>query len=42
MSYWHDTTLDRPETDGAVYVMGWTVSGPAVLATIVAVWIFGF
>jgi hypothetical protein len=38
---WHDTMVDRPETDGAVYVTGWTISGLAVLGTIVAVWILG-
>ena len=27
MSHWHDTMVDRPETDGAVYVTGWTISG---------------
>jgi len=29
MSHWHDTMVDRPETDGAVYVTGWTISGPS-------------
>jgi hypothetical protein len=33
MSHWHDTMVDRPETDGAVYVTGWTISGLAVLGT---------
>jgi hypothetical protein len=41
MSDWHDTMVDRPETDGAVYVTGWTISGLAVLSAIVAVWVFG-
>jgi hypothetical protein len=41
MTHWHDTMVDRPETDGAVYVTGWTISGLAVLGTIVAVWILG-
>ena len=41
MSHWHDTMVDRPETDGAVYVTGWTISGLAVLGAIVAVWVFG-
>ena len=41
MSHWHHTAVDRPETDGAVYAMGWTVSGLAVLGTIVAAWILG-
>ena len=40
MAHWHDTMVDQPKTDGAVYVTGWTVSGLAVLGTIVAVWIF--
>jgi hypothetical protein len=30
--------VDRPETDGAVYVTGWTISGLAVLGAVVAVW----
>lgn len=41
MSHWHDTMVERPETDGAVYATGWTVSGLAVLLTVVAVWMFG-
>jgi hypothetical protein len=41
MTHWHDTMVDRPENDGAVYVTGWTISGLAVLGTIVAVWILG-
>ena len=41
MSHWHDATVDRPETDGAAYMRGWTISGLAVLVTIVAVWILG-
>lgn len=41
MNYWHDTMVDRPETDGAVYVMGWTIAGLIVLGTIVLVWVFG-
>ena len=31
MTHWHDTMVDRPETDGAVYATGWTISGLAVL-----------
>jgi hypothetical protein len=31
----------RPETDGAVYVTGWTISGLAVIGAIVAVWLLG-
>jgi hypothetical protein len=41
MSHWHDTMVDRPEANGAVYVTGWTISGLAVLAVILAVWVFG-
>ena len=41
MSHWQDTMVDRPETDGAVYVTGWTISGLAVLGAIVAVGAFG-
>ena len=41
MSHWHDTMVDRPETDGAVYATGWTISGLAVLGTIIAVRAFG-
>lgn len=40
MTNWHDSMVDRPETDGA-YATGWTISGLAVLGTIVAVWILG-
>jgi hypothetical protein len=41
MSHWHDTMVDQPEADGAVYVTGWTISGIAVLRAIVAVWLLG-
>jgi hypothetical protein len=41
MNHWHDTMVERPETDGAAYMTGWTISGLAVLGTIVAVWILG-
>ena len=41
MTNWHDTMVDRPETDGAVYATGWTISGLAVLGAIVAVWVLG-
>ena len=41
MNHWRDTMVDRPEPDGAAYVAGWTVSGIAVIATIVAVWVLG-
>ena len=41
MADWHDTMVDRPETDGGVYVTGWTVAGLAVLGAVVAVWLLG-
>jgi hypothetical protein len=41
MSHWHDTMVDRPESGGAAYVTGWTISGLVVLGTIVAVWVLG-
>jgi hypothetical protein len=41
MSHWHDTMVDQPTNDGAIYATGWTISGLAVLGTIVAVWILG-
>ena len=41
VTHWHDSMVDRPETDGAVYVTGWTISGLAVLGAIVEVWLLG-
>jgi hypothetical protein len=41
MTHWQDSMVDRPETDGAAYMTGWTISGLVVLGTIVAVWILG-
>jgi hypothetical protein len=41
MNHWHDTMVDRPEPNGPAYVTGWTISGLAVIATIIAVWILG-
>ncbi|HMM92462.1 hypothetical protein [Bradyrhizobium sp.] len=41
MSHWRDTMVDQPEDDGATYLTGWTISGAAVLATILAVWALG-
>jgi hypothetical protein len=29
MTHWRNTMVDRPETDAAVYVTGWTISGLA-------------
>jgi hypothetical protein len=40
MIHWRDTMVDRPETGGAGYVTGWTISGLAVLGAIVAAWVF--
>ena len=40
MTHWHDRMVDTPEMDGAVDA-GWTISGLAVLGTIVVVWAFG-
>ena len=36
MTHWHDTMVDRPETKGAGYATGWTISGLTVLGAIVA------
>jgi hypothetical protein len=33
--------VERPESDGAAYFAGWTVSGVIVLGTVIAVWILG-
>jgi hypothetical protein len=41
MTEWRDEMVDRPPADEGAYAVGWTVSGLAVLGTIVAVWIFG-
>jgi hypothetical protein len=41
MTDWRDTMVDRPETDAAAYATGWTISGLAVLGTIVTVWMLG-
>jgi hypothetical protein len=41
MIHWHDTMVERPDTDGAVYATGWTISGLAILAAIVAIWLLG-
>ena len=40
MAHWQDTMVDRPEENEASYVTGWTISGLATLAAIVAVWVF--
>jgi len=41
VTHWRDTMVERPETDAGSYFTGWTISGVAVLGTIVAVWAFG-
>jgi len=41
MVEWHDTMVERTQTDSGVYLTGWTISGLAVLGTIVAVWVLG-
>jgi hypothetical protein len=41
MSHWHDTMVDRPESNGAAYATGWTVSGLVVLGAIVVDWVLG-
>jgi hypothetical protein len=41
MTHGHDTMVDRPEKDGAVYVTGWTISGLAVLGAVVVVGVLG-
>jgi hypothetical protein len=41
MTHWHDAMVDRPDTNEPGYVTGWTISGLAVLGTIVAVWLLG-
>jgi hypothetical protein len=41
MTHWNDTMVDRPESDGAIYATGWSISALAVVGVILAVWIFG-
>jgi hypothetical protein len=41
MTEWRDDMVDRTVANDGAYAMGWTVSGLAVLGTIVAVWVFG-
>jgi hypothetical protein len=41
MTHWRDTMVDQPESNGAIYLTGWTISGLAVIATIVVVWLLG-
>ena len=41
MTHWQDRMVERPEPDYATYATGWTISGLAILATILAVWLLG-
>ena len=36
MTHWNDTMVDRPESDGAIYATGWSISALAVLGVILA------
>ena len=33
--------VGQPEVNGPAYVTGWTISGLAVIGTILAVWVLG-
>ena len=33
--------VDQPDINGRAYVAGWTISGLAVIGTILAVWVLG-
>jgi hypothetical protein len=39
---WRHPMVDQAGSDDGAYVTGWTISGLAVLGTIVAVWLLGF
>jgi hypothetical protein len=41
MNHWNDTMVDRPDSNGPAYLAGWTISGLAVIGTILAVWVLG-
>ena len=41
MNHWNDTMVDRPDPNGPAYLAGWTISGIAVIGTILAVWVLG-
>ncbi len=41
MALWRDTMVERPETDATTYLTGWTISGVAVLGTVLAIWVLG-
>lgn len=38
---WRDTMVDQPDGAGPAYLTGWTISGLAVMVTIIAVWLLG-
>ncbi|CAL77993.1 hypothetical protein BRADO4243 [Bradyrhizobium sp. ORS 278] len=38
---WRDTMVDPAASGDGAYVTGWTISGLAVIGTIVAVWLLG-
>jgi hypothetical protein len=38
---WRDTMVDQPDVNGAAYLTGWTISGLAVIGTILVVWVLG-
>ncbi|WP_315720485.1 MULTISPECIES: hypothetical protein [unclassified Bradyrhizobium] len=38
---WRDTMVDPAGPGDGAYVTGWTISGLAVIGTIVAVWLLG-
>jgi len=39
--HWHDEMVGQPSPDDGADMTGWTISGVAVLGTIVAVWLLG-
>lgn len=39
--HWRDEMVDQPGAGDGAYATGWTISGIAVLGTIVAVWLLG-
>ncbi len=38
---WRDTMVDQSDVSEPGYVTGWTISGLAVIGTILAVWVLG-
>ncbi|MGA7806381.1 hypothetical protein [Bradyrhizobium sp.] len=41
MIRWHDSMVEQPQNESGLYATGWTISGLAVIGTIVVVWILG-